>query len=29
LAALEGVTVTRVTFGPGARWSADLKDYAG
>jgi ethanolamine utilization protein EutQ (cupin superfamily) len=28
-AALEGVTVTRVTFGPGARWSADLKDYAG
>jgi ethanolamine utilization protein EutQ (cupin superfamily) len=28
-AQLEGVTVTRVTFGPGARWSEDLKDYAG
>jgi hypothetical protein len=28
-AVLEGVTVTRVTFGPGARWSQDLKDYAG
>src|SRR3954471_22722732 len=28
-AVLEGVTVTRVTFGPGARWSEDLKDYAG
>jgi ethanolamine utilization protein EutQ (cupin superfamily) len=28
-AALEGVTVTRVTFGPGARWSSDLKEYAG
>jgi mannose-6-phosphate isomerase-like protein (cupin superfamily) len=26
---LEGVTVTRVTFNPGARWSADLKPYAG
>ena len=28
-AELDGVTVTRVTFGPGARWSEDLKDYAG
>ena len=28
-AELEGVTVTRVTFGPGARWSEDLKSYAG
>jgi hypothetical protein len=26
---LHGVTVTQVTFGPGARWSEDLKDYAG
>jgi hypothetical protein len=26
---LDGVSVTRVTFGPGARWSKDLKDYAG
>jgi hypothetical protein len=26
---LEGVTVTRVTFGPGAKWSEDLKAYAG
>jgi len=26
---LEGVTVTRVTFNPGARWSVDLKPYAG
>ncbi len=26
---LEGVTVTRVTFNPGARWSADLKPHAG
>ena len=26
---LDGVTVTRVTFGPGARWSEDLKAYAG
>jgi hypothetical protein len=26
---LDGVTVTRVTFGPGARWSEDLKSYAG
>jgi quercetin dioxygenase-like cupin family protein len=26
---LEGVTVTRVTFSPGARWSSDLKPYAG
>ncbi len=28
-AALDGVTVTQVTFGVGARWSADLKEYAG
>jgi hypothetical protein len=27
--ALEGVSVTRVTFGVGARWSQDLKEYAG
>jgi hypothetical protein len=26
---LHGVTVTRVQFGPGARWSEDLKAYAG
>jgi hypothetical protein len=26
---LEGVSVTRVTFGPDARWSEDLKPYAG
>src|SRR6266568_5258369 len=26
---LEGVSVTEVTFGAGARWSSDLKDYAG
>jgi ethanolamine utilization protein EutQ (cupin superfamily) len=26
---LEGVSVTRVIFGPGARWSEDLKSYAG
>ena len=26
---LEGVAVTRVTFGVGARWSDDLKSYAG
>ena len=26
---LEGVSVTRVTFGLGARWSSDLKGYAG
>lgn len=26
---LDGVTVTRVTFGVGARWSEDLKAYAG
>jgi mannose-6-phosphate isomerase-like protein (cupin superfamily) len=25
---LEGVDVTRVRFGPGARWSNDLKSYA-
>ena len=28
-AQLEGVTVTRVTFGPHARWSEDLKEHAG
>ncbi|MBY4208138.1 hypothetical protein CH260_03815 [Rhodococcus sp. 05-2256-B2] len=28
-AELDGVTVTQVTFGPGAKWSTDLKDYAG
>ncbi|HZA36147.1 MAG TPA: cupin domain-containing protein, partial [Vicinamibacterales bacterium] len=27
--ALEGVSVTRVAFHPGARWSEDLKAYAG
>lgn len=26
---LDTVTVTRVTFGVGAKWSEDLKDYAG
>jgi hypothetical protein len=26
---LDDVTVTRVTFGPGARWSEDLKPHAG
>lgn len=26
---LKGVSVTRVTFGVGARWSKDLKSYAG
>src|SRR3712207_7594081 len=26
---LDTVTVTRVTFDVGARWSRDLKDYAG
>jgi quercetin dioxygenase-like cupin family protein len=26
---LEGVSVTRVRFEPGARWSTDLKPYAG
>ena len=26
---LEGVSVTEVTFDRGARWSQDLKDYAG
>ena len=26
---LNGVDVTRVTFNVGARWSKDLKDYAG
>ena len=28
-AQLDGVTVTKVTFGIGARWAEDLKDYAG
>jgi hypothetical protein len=28
-ATLDGVSVTEVTFGVGARWSNDLKDYAG
>ena len=28
-AELDGVSVTQVTFHPGARWSHDLKDYAG
>lgn len=28
-AELDGVSVTEVTFGVGARWSEDLKDYAG
>jgi mannose-6-phosphate isomerase-like protein (cupin superfamily) len=27
--ALDSVSVTRVTFAPGARWSVDLKPYAG
>ena len=27
--ALNGVSVTRVTFDVGAKWSEDLKDYAG
>ena len=26
---LHGVSVTRVTFNPGAQWSNDLKEYAG
>lgn len=26
---LDGVTAIKVTFNPGAKWSADLKDYAG
>jgi EutQ-like cupin domain len=26
---LDTVTVTKVTFHPGAKWSQDLKDYAG
>jgi hypothetical protein len=26
---LDGVSVTEVTFGVGARWSNDLKEYAG
>ena len=28
-AELDGVSVTEVTFGVGARWSNDLKEYAG
>ncbi len=28
-AQLDGVAVTEVTFRPGARWSTDLKSYAG
>jgi hypothetical protein len=28
-AELDGVAVTEVTFAPGARWSDDLKPYAG
>ncbi len=28
-AELDGVSVTEVTFARGARWSTDLKDYAG
>ena len=28
-AELDGVAVTEVTFGVGAKWSNDLKDYAG
>ena len=28
-AVLDGVSVTQVTFDKGARWSNDLKDYAG
>jgi ethanolamine utilization protein EutQ (cupin superfamily) len=28
-AELDGVAVTEVTFGKGARWSNDLKEYAG
>jgi hypothetical protein len=27
--ALQGVSVTRVTFDVGAKWSIDLKEYAG
>ena len=27
--ALQGISVTRVTFDVGAKWSNDLKDYAG
>jgi hypothetical protein len=27
--ALQGVSVTRVTFDVGAKWSNDLKEYAG
>ena len=28
-ATMHGVSVTRVTFNPGAKWSNDLKEYAG
>lgn len=28
-AELDGVSVTRVTFNPGAQWSVDLREYAG
>jgi hypothetical protein len=28
-AELDGVSVTEVTFGPGAKWSTDLRDHAG
>ncbi|AIY00017.1 hypothetical protein ART_0418 [Arthrobacter sp. PAMC 25486] len=28
-AVLDGVSVTEVTFGVGAKWSEDLKNYAG
>lgn len=28
-ATLDGVSVTQVTFAVGAKWSRDLKDYAG
>jgi hypothetical protein len=28
-AELDGVAVTQVTFGVGARWSQDLREYAG
>ena len=28
-AELDGLSVTEVTFEPGARWSTDLKAYAG
>jgi hypothetical protein len=28
-AELDGVSITEVTFEPGAKWSTDLKEYAG